>query len=219
MDATVRPGKKYGYAVLLGSAAAGAILFLAPPRTTKPSTSNRPVTTIAQGSGDIQRRLQSMEMQISSLKSSVAARPVVQTTLLPPAPPAASSTSLKPAHDDPPELSEEQATERLHERIENRYALLERRFAEEPLDESGSVSEEQTIRQRVGALHDYELSKLECRYTMCRLEVKTDVASAADILSKLGFVEGGEIRRRQDGSFLIFAGRDGFPFQEVNRVD
>jgi hypothetical protein len=108
---------------------------------------------------------------------------------------------------------------RLSEEIAERYVSLEERFAGEPLPGTGPAPEEQAVRERIATLQGYELSKIECRYTMCRLEVMADNAGAAGMLFRLGFKEGGEVRRLANGTFLLFAGRDGFPFQETNRVD
>jgi hypothetical protein len=103
--------------------------------------------------------------------------------------------------------------------IDRRYAALEQRFASEPMDTTAPTPEEQLVRTRLAAVQGSELKKIECRYTMCRLEIASDVVSAADLLSRLGLMEGGEVRHRKDGTFLVFAGREGFPFQEVNRPD
>ncbi len=215
MDAAQRSRKAFGYAILLAGLTASAILLVAPSRTAKSSRPARASYPPANPSAEIQRRLESMEAQISALKSGALA----QQPAPPTPPPSVVTTSVPPAPGTAPVLTEEESAERLQQEIERRYALLERRFAEEPGDDSGSMREEQGIRERIQVLQGYELSKLECRYTMCRLEVTVAAANAADVLSRLGFVEGGEIRRRQDGSFLVFAGREGFPFQEVNRVN
>lgn len=115
------------------------------------------------------------------------------------------------------ELTEEQLVEQERTRTNEVYAALEKRFADEPVDEGGSNADETSLRERVAAIEGYELSKLECRYTMCRIELKAEpAAGAADVFRKLDLAEGGTIRRRDDGTFLIFAGRTGFPFRELN---
>ena len=116
------------------------------------------------------------------------------------------------------DLSEEQLDDRLKKRVDHRYAFFEQRFSEEPVDKSGSVEDEISIRDRVEALDGYELSTVECRYTMCRLVVRAE-SGAAEVMRKLNFRDGGEIRRRDDGTFLIFAGREGFPFHQLNSPD
>lgn len=126
------------------------------------------------------------------------------------------SSQANQAAEEAPELTEERLREQTAERIDKRYAFLEQRLSAEPVDSNGSRAAEQALRQRVETLEGHELLKVECRYTMCRLEVKSDAPSAAAVMRRLGFTEGGEIRRRDDGSFLIFAGRDGFPFQGLN---
>jgi hypothetical protein len=97
--------------------------------------------------------------------------------------------------------------------------LLERRFADESFEAETNAPEEQLVRQRIAALKDYRLSKIDCHSTMCRIEVQADTINAAEVFSQLGLTEGGEIRRSEDGTFLIFAGRAGYPFQQVNRVN
>jgi len=158
-----------------------------------------------------------LEHRVSDLKSND--RPQQLAPPVPIAPRASAAPANKSGTDESSDAAEELSLEQLRQRVDRRYALLEKRFADEPADPSANTPEERTVRQRVQGLEGYELSKIECRSTMCRLEVKAAGASAAAILSQLGLTEGGETRRREDGTLLIFAGREGFPFQEVNRVD
>ncbi len=219
MEPTLRPTRRHVYLLWLAGGALVAAVVLARQRTSQADSASVGVAHAAQGSENLKHQLERLERQVLQLKNDNDRQ--TATLLAVAAASTNTAVAVKPParSEETPEVTEEHLHEQVEQKIEMRYALLERRFVDEPLDNSGSATEEQIVRSRIASLQGYELLKLDCRYTMCRLEVKSDVASAAGMLSRLGFKEGGEVRRRQDGTFLVFAGREGFPFQEVNRVD
>jgi hypothetical protein len=184
----------------------------------KPTQPNTEASRAAERTAELESHIARLEGQISQLKNNN----IQQLAVIPPAQTAPSDITAaapKPQAHDAPELTEERLTEQVAQRINQRYATLEQRFSEESVNSSATAAQEQSVRKSIQGLQGYALTKIECRDTMCRIEVKSDSTSAAGMLSRLGLTEGGEVRRREDGTFLIFAGREGFPFQEFNRVE
>jgi hypothetical protein len=227
MEATAPSGKKYGYFIGF-VAAAGAVGLLFARLNATQARPNTEVSQLGARDAELERQLERIQRQVSQLKSQSQVQLVGATQ--PGAAAQSNGITLEPkperqerrATAEEPELTEERLAEETARRVDRRYALLEQRFTSEPIDGTGTgtraAPEEKTAREHIAALQGYQLLKIECRYTMCRLELKADAPSAG-MLSRLGFTEGGEIRRRPDGTFLAFAGREGFPFQEINRVD
>jgi hypothetical protein len=184
----------------------------------------------SESSADMKAQLERLEKRVFELESSerrqavlhalalASGSTVAASTPAASAPAATSSAAPELKAETVPELEEERVAEAAEQRLNRRFAAFEQRFADEPFDSSKKAPEEEVVRRRVKELGGYELSRIDCRSTMCRIEVKADGASAGGMVGNLGLTEGGTVRRRQDGTFLVFAGRDGFPFHEVNRV-
>lgn len=216
MEASARTGKRHVHLLWLGGGVLAIAAMFVRSRGSAPNLRHTELVRVPDQTADLRAQLERVEAEVLQLKlksnNPVQGSPRQVLTVQSSA--ASASTAVIA-----PEVTEESLLERNHQRIAKRYALLEQRFADEPIDNAGSAPEEQTIRAHCQAMQSCQVLKLACRYTMCRIELKAEGGSAAGMLPKLGLTQGGEIRRREDGTFLIFAGRQGFPFQEVNRVD
>lgn len=158
-------------------------------------------------------RLASVESQLERLGSRVISRDAI--------PPDgeqmdAEGSAQGAASEDAVALSEEQMIEESKKATAATFAYLEKRFADEPVSDSGAEVDVEAIRERFKMQEKFQLSRVECRYTMCRLELKGDVTSVAEIESVVDLRQGGTATKRDDGTVLVFTGRDGFPFYETN---
>jgi hypothetical protein len=221
MEATGRLSRKWSPLLLVAAGGAiGAVALLTRAGATEGSRSSTAHTTNPDQTTQLKQQVDRLQQQVMQLQGrsdqSGVGRGRPETPIDVAAPPLPSPSTQVAGE---PSLSEEELAEQTLQAVDRRYALLEKRFADEPFDTSSKAPEEQTVRDHIRALEGCELSKIECRSTMCRIEVRSSTASAGELFSQLGLREGGEVRRRSDGSFLIFAGREGFPFQTVNRVD
>jgi hypothetical protein len=202
--------------------AAGALLaalaLFVGPEVVKAPRSEAVHATDAEQIAQLRQHVDRLEQQVQQFQGITERREAMQLQ-----PTGSHDTPARsapaPVTEPVPSPSEEELAEEVAQRVDKRYAWLEKRFADEPFESSTQAPEAQTIGERIRSLNGYELLKLDCHATMCRIEIKSDTASAGELLLQLGLKEGGEVRRRQDGTFLIFAGREGFPFQAINRVD
>ncbi len=163
---------------------------------------------------NLEHRVLSLQTELQNQRFTLSARTPAQVITSD-----EGALSQPPKEPDPVEtLTDEER--RIHEeqRMEQQAAAIEEQFADEPRGSADSAHEEASIRERLEPLEDFQVSKLECRTTMCRLEVKTEVDPAGAV-SKLGFKHGGRIRRLDDGTLLVFAGVEGFSFQETHRLN
>lgn len=204
---------------LVGGTILGVGALLARQSATKAPTASREVVRVADRSAELGVELELLRQQVSRLESQRQAPAAVGSIAQPPEVHPTTPPKIAAEPDDDPELVEVRATERAQQRIDARYAVLEQRFAAEPLESSKVAPEEQIVRQHLVELKGTELSKAECRATMCRFELKSDAPNAAEMLFRLGLTQGGTVRRSENGEFLVFAGRDGFPFHEANHTD
>lgn len=219
MEATGQSGRKYSHILwLAGGAIVGIGALVAWQLSTKPTPASRTVIPVVDQSAELRAELQRLQRKVSRLESDSQAQGPTRAAPNAPEQSDMKTRKIEPEPEDP-ELAEARSSEQVERQIDARYAVFERRFAAEPVDNSRTAPEEQTVRQHIAELKGTELSKAECRATMCRFELKSDAPNAAGMLMQLGLTQGGTVRRSEDGTFLVFAGRDGFPFHEVNRAD
>jgi hypothetical protein len=193
--------------------AAIAIWFAVAPKSHISNESNRVEPA---ESAELRAQIARLEMDLSRMKEGFAFSPEARTES--PVEQKVIALAVEREQRVPSEdLSEEELDLRSREQADQRHLFFEKRFADEAVDQTWSLAEQQEFRKRIEGREGNEVLNLECRYTMCRMELKSAASRVPELIPMLGLEHGGEIRRRDDGTFLVFSGREGFPFHEVNQ--
>jgi hypothetical protein len=118
---------------------------------------------------------------------------------------------------DPDEELLNEQDERKADELITRY--LEK-FESEPTDTEWSAPREGEIR---ATFSNSEFSGLfrnvSCKWTMCRVELDPSESTLPALWNAGGFAYGGYARKKEDGTVVLLAGREGFPFHETNHLE
>lgn len=103
-------------------------------------------------------------------------------------------------------------------RGEEALSFLEGQFSTEAPDPSWSVEESNRIASAYAGATTGDPTSIDCRWTMCRIEFRNRRVPFDEAFEAGQLNNGGFFRIQDDGTTIIFAGRAGFPFEELGTI-
>lgn len=196
-------------ALMLGAFAIGAMFLKLDRQSPTPRVVQAADTSPTQegrsGTDDLERSIRSLMAKVTRLEDVLFDRD------------AAAIAQAESKLDPPETVARAVAEER--ERSEARFNTVSNDFQNEATGEDDESKEAELFRSITAAIPGLS-PNVQCRSTLCRIEVRKEDPNADMDLSALydagGFQDGGMAHTFDDGTVVLFAGRPGYSFQELH---